>query len=73
MCDHARETGEFCLRCPRLAAGFKRNRINQPDPIFPQSPGIILKRSTSVLPLAARFVISMNKDIIAEFCILPTF
>jgi hypothetical protein len=37
-----------------------RSRVNQPDPAFPQSPGIILKRTTSILLSAARFVLSMN-------------
>jgi len=26
---------------PKLALRFKRSRVNQPDPTFPQSPGII--------------------------------
>jgi hypothetical protein len=37
-----------------------RSQINQPDLTFPQSPGIILKRTTSILLSAARFVLSMN-------------
>jgi hypothetical protein len=37
-----------------------RSRVNQPDPAFPQSPGIILKRTTLILLSAARFVLSMN-------------
>ena len=45
---------------PELALRFQRSRVNQPDPAFPQSPGIILKRSTSILLFAARFVLSMN-------------
>jgi hypothetical protein len=45
---------------PKLALRFQRNRVNQPDPIFPQSPGIILKRTTLILPAAVHFVLSMN-------------
>jgi hypothetical protein len=45
---------------PELALRFSRSRVNQPDPTFPQSPGIILKRTTLILPAAARFVLSMN-------------
>jgi len=45
---------------PELALRFQRSRVNQPDPTFPQSPGIILKRTTSILLAAARFVLSMN-------------
>ena len=45
---------------PKLALRFVRSRVNQPDPTFPQSPGIILKRTTSILLSAARFVLSMN-------------
>jgi hypothetical protein len=37
-----------------------RSRANQPDPAFPQSPGIILKWTTLILTAAARFVLSMN-------------
>jgi hypothetical protein len=39
-----------------------RSQINQPDLTFPQSPGIILKRTTSILLTAARFVLSMNLE-----------
>jgi hypothetical protein len=45
---------------PKLALRFVRSQINQPDLTFPQSPGIILKRTTSILLSAARFVLSMN-------------
>jgi len=45
---------------PELALRFQRSQINQPDLTFPQSPGIILKRTTSILLSAARFVLSMN-------------
>ena len=45
---------------PELALRFLRSQINQPDLTFPQSPGIILKRTTSILLSAARFVLSMN-------------
>ena len=45
---------------PKLALRFMRSQINQPDLTFPQSPGIILKRTTSILLSAARFVLSMN-------------
>lgn len=40
--------------------GIWRSQVNQPDPAFPQSPGIILKRTTSILLSAVRFVLSMN-------------
>jgi hypothetical protein len=46
---------------PELALRFQRSQINQPDLTFPQSPGIILKRTTSILLSAARFVLSMNR------------
>ncbi|MGP8055681.1 MAG: hypothetical protein ACLQAH_17880, partial [Limisphaerales bacterium] len=45
---------------PELALRLMRSQINQPDLTFPQSPGIILKRTTSILLSAARFVLSMN-------------
>ena len=45
---------------PELALRFQRSQINQPDLTFPQSPGIILKRTTLLLPAVARFVLSMN-------------
>ena len=45
---------------PELALRLVRSQINQPDLTFPQSPGIILKRTTSILLSAARFVLSMN-------------
>jgi hypothetical protein len=39
---------------------YKRSQVNQPDLAFPQSPGIILKRTAAILLAAARFVLSMN-------------
>jgi hypothetical protein len=40
---------------------FKRGRANQPDPAFPQSPGIILEtNSFNLLIATVRFVLSMN-------------
>jgi hypothetical protein len=46
---------------PRLSARFKRGRANQPDPAFPQSPGIILEtNSFNLLIATARFVLSKN-------------
>lgn len=35
-------TGESCLDSQSLHSDKPRDRANQPDPIFPQSPGIIL-------------------------------
>jgi hypothetical protein len=43
-----------------LSIQLQRSRANQPDPTFPQSPGIILKRTTQSFDLTARFVLSMN-------------
>jgi len=44
----------------RPCGRFKRSPVNQPDLTFPQSPGIIEKRTTSMSLSAARFVLSMN-------------
>jgi hypothetical protein len=58
--EHVRGTGEFRLR-RRPFGRFKRSRVNQPDPTFPQSPGIILETNSFNLSIAtARFVLSMN-------------
>jgi len=46
---------------PNLAIWFQRSRANQPDPTFPQSPGIILETHSFNLSTAtARLVHSMN-------------
>jgi hypothetical protein len=46
---------------PTQVSGFKRGRANQPDPAFPQSPGIILETNISNLSIVtARSVLSMN-------------
>jgi hypothetical protein len=46
---------------PNLAIWFQRSRANQPDPTFPQSPGIILETHSFNLSTAtARPVHSMN-------------
>ena len=46
---------------PDLAIRFQRGWANQPDPTFPQSPGIILETNSLNLSTAtARFVLSMN-------------
>jgi hypothetical protein len=48
---------------PNLAIWFQRSRANQPDPTFPQSPGIILKTHSFNLSTAtARLVHSMNYE-----------
>ena len=61
-CDGVRTPPEELVNSasPKLALRFVRSQINQPDLTFPQSPGIILKRTTSILLSAARFVLSMN-------------
>jgi len=41
-CDRARRTGESCLLL-RNRSSVSRDRTNQPDPIFPRSPGIIFE------------------------------
>jgi hypothetical protein len=59
--DGARTPPEELVNSASAAApcgGFER--INQPDPIFPQSPGIISQRTTSILLFAVRDVLSMN-------------
>jgi phosphatidylglycerophosphate synthase len=45
---------------PELALRFVRSRVNQPDPAFPRSPGIIPEQTTSILLAAACSVLSMN-------------
>jgi hypothetical protein len=40
--ERARGTGEFCLS-GESCDPFSEEPVNQPDPTFPQSPGIILK------------------------------
>jgi hypothetical protein len=58
--ERARGTGEFCLP-PNLAIRFQRSRVNQPDPTFPQSPGIIHEANTfNLSTVLACFVLSMN-------------
>jgi len=34
---------------PNLSIWFQRSRVNQPDPTFPQSPGIIFEISGAIL------------------------
>ena len=43
-------------------AAFSRDRANQPVPIFPRSPGIILKRLIQTFVSINHFVLSMNGD-----------
>ena len=46
---------------PNLAIRLQRSRANQPDPAFPQSPGIILEtNSDNLSTVTARSVLSMN-------------
>jgi hypothetical protein len=45
---------------PELAPRLVRSRVNQPDPTFPQSPGIIHETHDFNLTLGRRFVLSMN-------------
>jgi hypothetical protein len=42
---------------PNLSIQLQRDRANQPDPTFPQSPGIILETNTAIFqsPLPASF------------------
>jgi hypothetical protein len=49
---------------------FKRNRANQPNPIFPRSPGIILETNNFNLSTATvRFVHSLNCEHHSSFFI----
>ncbi|HUB88060.1 MAG TPA: hypothetical protein VMB22_09235, partial [Verrucomicrobiae bacterium] len=65
--ERARGTGEFCLR-RRPFSQLERSRINQPDPTFPRSPGIILETNCCNLSTAAaRFVLSMNCEHHSKF------
>jgi hypothetical protein len=46
---------------PGLSIQLQRDRANQPDPTFPQSPGIILEtNSHNLSTVSACFVLSMN-------------
>jgi hypothetical protein len=52
---------------PKLALRLLRSRINQPDPTFPQSPGIIHGTLSFNLTLHRRSVLSMNCEHSSRF------